>query len=91
MKFFSFLFSFLLFISDIYSQKLFTGNESAQSYKKVKIYLNNFSDVHALYKAGLEFDHPYYTKDNVIAHSAGAIIVFLLEKEQVKRETITVL
>jgi len=46
----------------------------AQTYKKVKIYLNNRSDIQYLYQAGLDFDQASITKDN-------GLIVFLNEKE----------
>ncbi len=46
----------------------------SQTYKKVKIYINQKSDIQRLYKAGLEFDHAALTKDK-------AIIVFLNDKE----------
>ena len=52
----------------------------SQNYKQVKIYLNSKADVAALYKAGLDFDHPYLTKDN-------AVILFLSDKAFEKLKT----
>ena len=46
----------------------------SQTYKKVKIYINNRSDIQHLYQAGLDFDHGTITKDN-------AFIVFLDDEE----------
>ncbi len=52
---------------------LFTTNY-AQSYKQVKIYIQDRNNVKYLQELGLEFDHAEYTKDN-------AIIVFLSNAE----------
>ena len=68
MKNFSFIFIILLIVSN-YS--------IAQNYKQVKIKLNSLSDVEQLYNAGLDFDHPYFTKDN-------SIIVFIDEDDYSK-------
>ncbi|MCZ6703812.1 MAG: M14 family zinc carboxypeptidase [Ignavibacteria bacterium] len=46
----------------------------AQNYKQVKIHLNNLSDVEELYRAGFDFDHPHFTKDN-------SIIVFVDDED----------
>lgn len=45
-----------------------------QSYKQVKIYIQNKEDINTLYKSGIEFDHLEYTKDN-------AIIIFVSDSE----------
>ncbi len=49
---------------------LLTSFAYSQNYKQVKIYINSKADIANLYKAGLDFDHPYLTKDN-------AVILFL--------------
>ncbi len=46
----------------------------AQTFKKVKIYINSMSDVQFLQQAGLEFDHASITKDQ-------GLIVFLDDEE----------
>ncbi len=46
----------------------------AQTYKKVKIYINDKADIQYLYQAGLEFDHSSITKDK-------GLIVFLNDEE----------
>ena len=51
----------------------------AQTWKKVKIHINNLSDVQYLQQAGLEFDHASITKDN-------GLIVFLDDEEFAKLE-----
>lgn len=53
---------------------LFIGIAAAQSYKQVKIYLNEPSDIQLLFNAGMEFDHPEFAKD-------GSIIVFVNEDD----------
>jgi murein tripeptide amidase MpaA len=58
------LFFLLIFLTCTYSQ----------TYKQVKIYLNNNTDIQVLNNAGLEIDHAYFTKD-------GAAEVFLDEQE----------
>jgi carboxypeptidase T len=45
-----------------------------QSYKQVKIYIQNKEDINTLYKLGIEFDHLEYTKDK-------AIIIFVSDSE----------
>jgi hypothetical protein len=49
-------------------------SSNPQSYKKVKIFIDDLKDVETLHSLGLEFDHPHYTKDN-------AIEVFVNESE----------
>lgn len=53
---------------------LIAAGIQAQTYKKVKIYINNRSDIQYLYQAGLEIDHAAVTKDN-------GLIVFLDDEE----------
>ncbi len=50
---------------------------NAQNYKKVKIHINELSDVKYLQQAGLEFDHASITKDK-------GLIVFLDDEEFAK-------
>ncbi|HEY6907325.1 MAG TPA: M14 family metallopeptidase, partial [Ignavibacteriaceae bacterium] len=53
---------------------LITADIQAQNYKKVKIYINDRSDIQYLYRAGLEIDHATLTKDN-------GLVVFLDDQE----------
>jgi hypothetical protein len=50
------------------------GIQAQSTYKEVKIYLNDRSDIKTLYQSGLDFDHAIFTKDN-------GMIVFLNDRE----------
>ena len=45
----------------------------SQSYKQVKIYFSDASQLNQLMSSGLEIDHAKFTKDN-------AIVVFLIDE-----------
>ena len=53
---------------------LLAAGIQAQTYREVKIYLNDRSDISVLYQAGLDFDQATITKDN-------GVIVFLNDAE----------
>ena len=43
---------------------LIAAGVQAQTYRLVKIYINDRSDIQYLYQAGLEFDNASLTKEN---------------------------